>query len=396
MSDDSAFSDLLTQFSSVTGVQGDRAKFYLESAAWDLQVALASFYEDDSEILETESWKSTSSIPTTAPGPTGTAPESATGKNAPRVAPPSKFATIDSLKKVESSSDEEEGQAFYAGGSERSGQQVIGPGKKKKDIVSEMFKSALDHGAEVVDSGQEGPRTKFGPFKGAGYRLGASETDSTGLFMWLQCQNISASSSNENRVATPQPKDVVLKLWKDGFSLDDGSLRDYQDPANQTFLNSIRNGEIPAELIRLVRGAEVTLSMEDHRSEAFIHAKANVKAFTGAGHKLGSPAPTPVFDLPVCDMPAKPELAESDVKVDSDQPTTNVQIRLADGSRITAGLNHTHTVGDLYAYITSTRPEYASSVFVLMTTFPNRELENREATLKDEDLLNAVIVQRLK
>lgn len=50
-----------------------------------------------------------------------------------------------------SSSDEdsdEEGQAFYVGGSERSGQQVIGPprqkGKSANDVVGDMFKSAKE------------------------------------------------------------------------------------------------------------------------------------------------------------------------------------------------------------------------------------------------------------
>lgn len=40
------------------------------------------------------------------------------------------------------SSDEEEGQAFYAGGSEHSGQQVLGPPRgRRADIVSDMFRS---------------------------------------------------------------------------------------------------------------------------------------------------------------------------------------------------------------------------------------------------------------
>lgn len=50
-----------------------------------------------------------------------------------------------------SSSDEdsdEEGQAFYVGGSERSGQQVIGPPRQKakptNDLIGEMFKSARE------------------------------------------------------------------------------------------------------------------------------------------------------------------------------------------------------------------------------------------------------------
>ena len=44
----------------------------------------------------------------------------------------------------DSSSEEDERQAFYAGGSQQSGQQVLGPSKKKKDIVSQLFKSARE------------------------------------------------------------------------------------------------------------------------------------------------------------------------------------------------------------------------------------------------------------
>lgn len=51
-----------------------------------------------------------------------------------------KFATVHTLSN--SSDDEEEGQAFYAGGSEHSGQQVLGP--PKKDIVADMFKSVQE------------------------------------------------------------------------------------------------------------------------------------------------------------------------------------------------------------------------------------------------------------
>ena len=36
--------------------------------------------------------------------------------------------------------------------------------------------------------------------------------------------------------------DMTLKLWRSGFSIDDGPLRDYKDPANQEFLGSIKKG----------------------------------------------------------------------------------------------------------------------------------------------------------
>lgn len=40
------------------------------------------------------------------------------------------------------SSDDEDGQAFYAGGSEHSGQQVLGPPRSRRtDIVTDVFRS---------------------------------------------------------------------------------------------------------------------------------------------------------------------------------------------------------------------------------------------------------------
>lgn len=69
------------------------------------------------------------------------------------------------------------------------------------------------------------------------------------------------------------PRSVILRLWKNGFSLDDGPVRDYHNPANQEFLEYIKRGEIPMELIRENRGREVNLQMEDHRTEEFLSKK---------------------------------------------------------------------------------------------------------------------------
>ena len=37
---------------------------------------------------------------------------------------------------------------------------------------------------------------------------------------------------------------MVLKLWKNGFSIDSGPLRDFKDPANREFLDSIAKGYV--------------------------------------------------------------------------------------------------------------------------------------------------------
>ena len=59
-----------------------------------------------------------------------------------------------------------------------------------------------------------------------------------------------------------------------------------------------------------------------------------------------------------------------------------VQVRMADGSRLIVRLNHSHTVGDLRAYITTARPQYASVPFALLNTFPPTEITQETKTLK--------------
>lgn len=141
---------------------------------------------------------------------------------------------------VDSSSDEEEeqGQAFYAGGSERSGQQVLGPPKKNpiKDYVSEIFRSAQESGAEVVDphsrhAAQAGSSRGGGSvYAGAGYRLGMTDHDHTVL----------PSAAPPARPQSVEP--IIIKLWSNGLSINDGPLRLYDEPENQSFLSSIKKG----------------------------------------------------------------------------------------------------------------------------------------------------------
>ncbi|CAG2053954.1 unnamed protein product [Timema podura] len=142
---DSNKPQLLSQFTDVTGVDEERARFYLESSAWQLEVALASFYEndgDDNPIIVEDTEPEGQAAPPPSPVPVLT---DSHNKQKPKPKQPagysSRIATVAGLNS--DTSDEEEGQAFYAGGSEHSGQQVLGP-SKKKDIVSEMFKSVKE------------------------------------------------------------------------------------------------------------------------------------------------------------------------------------------------------------------------------------------------------------
>lgn len=58
---------------------------------------------------------------------------------------------------------------------------------------------------------------------------------------------------------------LVCRLWQNGFSVNEGELREYTDPSNTEFLQSIRRGEIPHEL-RQGR-AEVSTFLDKFRNQ---------------------------------------------------------------------------------------------------------------------------------
>lgn len=99
--------------------------------------------------------------------------------------PKPRFGTLNDLQNSDSSSEEEEGQAFYAGGSEHSGQQVLGPGKKKKkDLISDMFKTCQEQSI-AADPPKIGGQQRPNTFRGTGYKLGQTSSDSEGTFKHL-------------------------------------------------------------------------------------------------------------------------------------------------------------------------------------------------------------------
>ena len=367
------------KYQDVTGIEGDRATFFLESANWNLEMALGSFYENlgQDEDMEAAPPAAEAAAASPAVDPEPSKPTAAkTGGN----------VSMLSASSGDSDEDDEQGQAFYAGGSTSSGQQILGPPKKKPgaDFVKDMFRKARQHGAEAVDpSTSKGGAQAAPAFTGTGFKLGSSE---------------SAPTEKVPGAEMPKPpRQFVLKMWRNGFSIDDGDLRPYNDPHNRAFLSSVMTGRIPQELVTMAEGGEVHVDMEDHKEEEFAKPKgAHRQAFTGSGHVLGGIAPS-VDTQSSTAPPPNPEAektAQNDLKINESEPTTSIQVRLPDGKRLIAKVNHSHTVGDLRRYVTSARPDYAN--FSLHTTYPPKELTDEQLTVKDAGLVGAAVMLRQK
>ena len=82
-----------------------------------------------------------------------------------------------------------------------------------------------------------------------------------------------------------------------------------------------------------------------------------ISLFLGAGNVLGSIAPSvsaPAAN-PTLDPAAAEKAAQQKVNFSDANPVANIQVRLADGSRLIVKLNHSHTVSDLRSYINTAR-----------------------------------------
>jgi UBX domain-containing protein 1 len=309
------------------------------------------------------------------------------------------IATISSVRSAEPEGDDR-GQAYYAGGSEHSGQQVLGPPRKNpmKDMISDVFKQAQAGNMETFDDDDdedETPGHRFNSFAGTGYRLGETGNDT-----------VEVQSSSSGAKKREERETVTVKVYRQGFTVDDGELRPYEDPRNREFFESITRNEIPAEL-RKQGKSMVHVNVENHLEEEFVKRAPRFKAFTGSGHTLGSPAPSTndeVSTTTTAPAPASSATSNADneakataeLNVSQSDPTTMISVRLADGSRLSARFNLAHTVQDIRRYILTARPEYSGRNFMLLTTFPNKELSNDGDSIQQAGLQNAAILQRLK
>ncbi|RKP08563.1 ubiquitin-related domain-containing protein [Thamnocephalis sphaerospora] len=285
----------------------------------------------------------------------------------------------------------DEGETYFAGG-EKSGTMMQGAARDDTSgsLIDRILKKAAQGSAppETLDT-HAAPRQTY--FTGAGYRLGSDEVES---------QMVNSARTEEAEEEHLGSVVRRLTFWRTGFTIDDGPLQSYDDPANKAFLMAINSGQAPLDRLNVKPGQPVELSVERRLDQDYVPsapAPASMKPFAGAGQRLGSPVTTSSAASASSAQPAtaaaSSAAAPAGPTVDESQPVTTLQIRLADGSRQVARFNHDHTVGQLRQFVIAASST-ASRPFVLQTTFPPRELKDDAQTLKEAGLLNSVIMQR--
>ncbi|XP_036406561.1 UBX domain-containing protein 2A [Megalops cyprinoides] len=200
-----------------------------------------------------------------------------------------------------------------------------------------------------------------------------------------EVERIGSVSERGNKV------EIVVRLWRNGFTVNDEDLRSYAQDENQQFLEAIKRGELPAELERRSEEGELEVNVQDMKDEMYVPRKKNFHPFSGRGYRLGSVAPRVIARSPSVhedrDAPPTPLVELNDA-----QPVTSLQIWLADGRRLVQKFNLSHRISDVQDFVEQS--QRTGLPFILTTSLPFRELRQQDLSLQEADLSNAVIVQR--
>lgn len=385
---------LISNFVNITSSSKEEAQFYLESHNFQIDSAIQSFFENedslDSDPLPAASGPQvaaaaavSSAVPTPQPSVPYPVPASTSGGGSRSKSKKTKrsggIRTLADLKSGSGSDSDEEGPQEYYTGGEKSGMLVQDPTRRGNQDIDSLFEQARQMGAQQ------------GPFE---HEPTSSSRSFTGTGRLLSGETVAA--------AAPQPPESVIYniyFWQNGFTVDDGPLRRFDDPANASFLESIRKSECPKELEPADKRIAVNVNLR-RMPENYTEPKkqAGTVVFQGTGRTLGSgssSSSTPAQSVTFATHP----VTSAPVIVDDSKPSTSIQLRLADGSRTIGRFNTDHTVGDIRSYINNhmaSSGRVVAANYTLQTVgFPPKKLEDDGQTIEQAGLANSVVIQKL-
>merc|ERR1712154_519803 len=84
------------------------------------------------------------------------------------------------------------------------------------------------------------------------------------------------------------------------------------------------------------------------------------------------------------------------VSVDPNRPSGNIQVRLADGSKVVVKLNTHHMVGHIKQEMMARKPEQSQREFRLVSLGPPSKVLLDHSIIAEEELLGSAVIQRFQ
>ncbi|KAI2778150.1 SEP-domain-containing protein [Daldinia loculata] len=396
---------LTSELMAMAGISTEQATQYLSANNWDLAAAAQAYFADEEEDdagapLNTSAAADYSNYtgPRTLDG--RPAPESIpTTSSSSKRAPKKKgLVTLSSLggghghdhgDDDDDDEDEDSHRDTYAGG-EKSGLAIQDPSQRTdgRQLVNDLLADAAAGNSQRPEASSHAGPSSATFFRGAGQTLGGEGAPSRTI-----PDPLGAAGSASRPRPAGKVQERTLHLWRDGFSVDDGELRRFDDPENTEALRMIQQGRAPIHLMNVRLDEPLDVKLQQH-DENYRQLPKVYKPFGGEGRRLGSPVPgesaaaatAAAVTLPNLSTSSTPAAARStapSTAVDDSQPTIMIRIQMPDGTRLPARFNTSHTVNDVYDFISRSSPELRAGGWVLATTFPNKDHTDKSLVLGD-------------
>jgi len=205
-------------------------------------------------------------------------------------------------------------------------------------------------------------------------------------------QNGHGGEGEEGGAAEGPPSDEemnTITIYSNGFTLNDGPLRETANPENQAFLDELLKGYVPRELraSRKDPSKPMNISLADKRPETFVPPayvafSSGTSLGGGAGLAVGADG---LFDPAVLPM---------GLELDDGAPSTTIQIKTRLGKKLRLKVNTSITVLQLAAVVAEQTPGDGDEPFSLSAGFPPAALTDGDATIEGAGLRGASITQK--
>ncbi|ESQ47700.1 hypothetical protein EUTSA_v10022118mg [Eutrema salsugineum] len=182
-------------------------------------------------------------------------------------------------------------------------------------------------------------------------------------------------------------------IWRNGFTVDDNQFDFVDNPEDAAFLEEVERMEPPRILTEednenIHHYVKFIMRQEE---DFIVSPPEPFTPFNGVGIRLSKKDSVPI-EPPASSSNSLPPAM--DLVVDHDAPTTSIQIRLADGTRIVSRFNTHHTVRDVRGFIDASRPDGSRVYQLLSMGFPPKPLTDFDLTIEEAGISNSVLIQQ--
>jgi hypothetical protein len=184
---------------------------------------------------------------------------------------------------------------------------------------------------------------------------------------------------------------VKITFYRNGFTVDEGDLRNPEDPGQKAFLDTLNKGFVPRDIAEQHPGKNIVVALEDRSGEEYVK---QFKAFGGSGQRL---AAEPAGAAAAAVDRAAEAAGAGAWSFSEDEPVGKVVLQMVDGSKQEVKVNpQRHTVADLRGKVAELARCSPSDFNLIVRELRPRTLTEPAETLAAAKAFNCIVMVKAR